>query len=68
VADIYFLVPTPEELDQVKELAVTINARLVDMGIPEQDLRSVRLLYITRREARSARKVSDLLLRGRSET
>lgn len=64
VLEIFFVVPTPRDQDRVKELAVTIYARLVNMGIPEQDLREVRVLFVSRREARSARRVSDLLLRA----
>jgi hypothetical protein len=64
VSEIFFIVPTVEDQDHVRDLAVTIYARLVDMGVEEHDLREVRVLYIARREAQSARRVSDLLLRA----
>lgn len=63
VLQIFFIVPVPNDQDHVKELAVTIYATLVNMGVPERNLKDVRTLYIARSEARSARRVANLLAR-----
>lgn len=63
VAKIFFIVPTPRDQEEIKDLSITIYDRLVGMGISKRDLREVRVFYVQRSEARSAHKVAELLRR-----
>ncbi len=60
VSLIQFIVPTPSAEHKVKELAVTIYDRLVQMGI-SQKLREVRTMYVSRDEATSKEAVAAKL-------
>lgn len=64
VARIVFIVPTPSDQDRIQDLAVVLYGRLREMGIAEKDLRAIRFLYITQKEAKTARRVANLLGRA----
>ncbi|MFZ0698988.1 MAG: hypothetical protein WAN74_02175 [Thermoplasmata archaeon] len=64
VARIVFIVPTFSDQERIQDLALIIYGRLVDMGIAERDLRAIRFLFITHEEARTARRVANLLGRA----
>ncbi len=64
VAKIFFIVPKPRDQDKIRDLSITIYDRLVDMGMPKRNLREVRVFFVLRREARSARKVANLIERN----
>ncbi len=61
VSFIQFIVPTAEAEDKITELAVTIYDRLVQMGISQTDLRQVRVMSISRDEARNKESVANYL-------
>ncbi len=64
VSLIQFIVPTPDDVEQVKELVVTIYDRLVQMGIDQKDLGGgdgVRIMDISRDIATSKEAVADRL-------
>ncbi len=64
VSLIQFIVPTPDDIEEVKELAVTIFDRLVQMGISQKDLGGgdgVRIMDISKDVATSKEAVAERL-------
>jgi len=61
VSLIQFIVPTPRDQDIVKELAVTIYDRLVQMGVSRRSLRQVRTMFISKDEANTRVSVAEKL-------
>lgn len=61
VARILFVVPTESDQDKVRDLALTIYSRLVDMGISKRSLKSIGVMYILRSEAKTKERVAALV-------
>jgi hypothetical protein len=61
VSRIVFVVPTEADQDKVRDLALTIYSRLVDMGISKRTLRSIGVMYILRSEASTKERVAELV-------
>jgi hypothetical protein len=64
VSLIMFIVPTQDDIEPVKELAVTIYDRLVQMGISQKDLGGgggLRIMDISREMASSKEAVAERL-------
>ena len=61
VSRILFVVPTESDQDKVRDLALTIYSRLVEMGISKRTLRSIGVMYILRSECGSKEDVAKLV-------
>jgi hypothetical protein len=55
------VVPTESDQDKVRDLALTIYSRLVDMGISKRSLKSIGVMYILRSEAKTKERVAALV-------
>jgi hypothetical protein len=63
VARILFVVPTESDMDRVRDLAITIYSRLVEMGVSKRSLKSIHVMYILRSEAKTKERVAALVSR-----
>jgi hypothetical protein len=64
VSTIHFIVPTPTDQKHAQDLVLTMYDRLVQMGMPRRSLRTVKVMYVLRKEAKSAHGVEALLRRS----
>lgn len=61
VSRILFVVPTENDQDKVRDLALTIYSRLVDMGVSKRSLKSIGVMFILRSECRTKEDVARLV-------
>ena len=59
---VFFIVPRGEDQDKVRDIAVTIVAKLEELGVSMREIpRKVGVFYITRNEARTPESVVRIL-------